>query len=180
MKKLALNQVRIRFTQLREFAARRSSKLVSATLIALTIGGTGCYGATIEPGHRGMLFDPKSGGLKHDILAPGYYSLDSCFLRTVCQRIDDFDVTYSTKKEEIQTVSIEQLTMQLRVAVIYRPIISELYELDTEIGPNYYDEVIGPEFRSAARGVFARHSYTELQKNNAAIEDEIEAELRNA
>ena len=149
-----------------------------ATALVLACVGTGCYGATVEPGHRGLLFDPKAGGLKHEILAPGYYSLDNCFLKTVCQRIDDFDVTYSTKKEEIQTVSIEQLTMQLRVAVIYRPIISELYELDTEIGPSYYDEVIGPEFRSAARGVFARHSYTELQKNNDKIEDEIEGELR--
>ncbi|GAC1357247.1 MAG: hypothetical protein NVSMB47_10450 [Polyangiales bacterium] len=138
----------------------------------------GCYGATIEPGHRGLLFDPKSAGLKHDILAPGYYSLDSCFLRTVCQRIDDFDISYSTKKEEIQTTSLEGLVMQLKVAVIYRPIISEIYELDTEIGPNYYDEVVGPEFRSAARGVFARHGYAELQKNNSQIEDEIEDALR--
>ena len=48
--------------------------------------------------------------------------------------------------------------------VIYRPIVSELYQLDTEIGPNYYDEVVGPELRSAARGVFARHSYAELEK----------------
>jgi len=53
----------------------------------------------------------------------------------------------------LQTTSIEGLTMGLKVAVIYRPIIAELYELDTEIGPLYYDEVIGPEFRSAARGV---------------------------
>jgi len=124
------------------------------------------------------MFDPKGGGLKHEILAPGYYSLDSCFLRTVCNRIDDFDISYTTKKEEIETTSIEGLTMGLKVAVIYRPIIAELYELDTEIGPLYYDEVIGPEFRSAARGVFARHSYAELQKNNDKIEDEIETELR--
>jgi regulator of protease activity HflC (stomatin/prohibitin superfamily) len=68
--------------------------------------------------------------------------------------------------------------MTLHLAVIYRPIISELYELDTEIGQSFYDEVVGPEFRSAARGVFARHSYLELTKNNEKIEDEVESDLR--
>src|SRR5581483_3993279 len=93
-------------------------------------------------------------------------------------RIDDFDVTYTRRVEEIQTNSKEGLALALRLTLVYRPIVSELYELDTEIGPNYYDEVVGPEFRSAARGVFARHSYTDLQKHNEKIEDEIEVDLR--
>ncbi len=60
----------------------------------------------------------------------------------------------------------------------YRPIVTELYDLDVEVGPNYYDEVIGPEFRTAARGVFARHSYLGLQQSNEKIENEIEDELK--
>ena len=43
---------------------------------------------------------------------------------------------------------------------------------------NYYDEVVGPEFRSAASGVFARHSYTELAANKEKIEDEIEHDVQ--
>ncbi len=138
----------------------------------------GCGGAVIEPGHRGLLFDPKEGGLKHEILQPGYHPIGSCFLRSVCPRIDDFDVSYSTKKELIHASSSEGLSMDMTVAVIFRPIIAELYELDTEIGPNYYDEVIGPEFRSASRGVLARHSYLDVKKINEKIEDEIETDLR--
>lgn len=147
-------------------------------LLVVGLASSGCAGTVVEPGHRGLLFDPKAGGLHHDILAPGYYRLDSCFLRWVCPRIDQFDVSYSTHKEEIQAASKEGLGMNLSVAVIYRPIVAELYELDTEIGPNYYEEVVGPEFRSAARGVFARHSYMDLQRQNEKIEDEIEADLR--
>src|SRR5208283_4277817 len=79
---------------------------------------------------------------------------------------------------DVQTTSAEGLQLNLRLAVIYRPIISELYNLDTEIGTDYYREVIGPEFRSASRGVFARHSYLELLRKNEQIEDEIEADLR--
>jgi regulator of protease activity HflC (stomatin/prohibitin superfamily) len=132
---------------------------------------SGCS-SLIEPGHRGLLFNPRRGGLQHEVLSPGYHWVGAW------GRVDDFDVTYSTRKEDIHTTSAEGLGLDLRLAVIFRPIVEELYQLDTEIGANYYDEVVGPEFRTAARGVFARHSYTELQKLNEKIEDEVEAELR--
>jgi len=35
-----------------------------------------------------------------------------------------------------RTLSQEGLKMVLRIALIYRPVASELYELETEIGPN--------------------------------------------
>jgi regulator of protease activity HflC (stomatin/prohibitin superfamily) len=138
----------------------------------------GCGGAVIEPGHRGLLFDPKAGGVHQDILPPGYHKLDSCFLRWVCPRVDDYDITFQTHKEEIQSVSSEGLVMNVRVAIIYRPIVAELYELNTEIGPNYYEEVVGPEFWSTTRGVLARHSYLELVGQNEKVENEVEENVR--
>jgi regulator of protease activity HflC (stomatin/prohibitin superfamily) len=132
----------------------------------------GCSTGIVEPGHRAVFFDPANKGVRPEVLGPGRYKLG------LYGRLDDFDVTYSTHKEPLRINSAEGLQMDIHLAVIYRPIVSEIYELDTEIGQNYYDEVIGPEFRSAARGVFARHSYMELDKHNEKIEDEIEADLR--
>jgi len=129
----------------------------------------GC--ATIDPGHRGLYFDVKR-GLQHEVMTPGRHWTG------IFDRIEDFDVTYSTKNEEIRTTSVEGLQLDLHLAVIYRPIVAELYDLDTEIGTDYYREVIGPEFRSAARGVLARHPYQELLRKNEQIENEIEADLR--
>src|SRR5688572_3237690 len=139
----------------------------------------GCAGTTIQPGQRGLLFDPASGGLKREVLQPGYHSLNNCTFRVSCQRIEVFDVSYQTKKQKVATTSAEGLTMEVDVAVNYRPIIAELYELNTEIGQNYYDDIVSPEFKSAAIGVFARHSHTELNKLNEKIEDEIEVDLRH-
>jgi regulator of protease activity HflC (stomatin/prohibitin superfamily) len=157
----------------------RYALTLTAVAAASVVFITGCTtAALIQPGHRGILFDPMN-GLKHEVLPPGYYHLANGCKALKCPRVDDFDVTYSTSKEDIQTNSAEQLVLDMRLAIIYRPIISELYELDTEVGPNYYDEVVGPEFRSATRGVLARHSYTELLIHNKDIEDEIEREVRD-
>jgi regulator of protease activity HflC (stomatin/prohibitin superfamily) len=152
-----------------------STLSVYLVLAAAALGSTGCSFATIEPGHRGLYFAPGDGGLRREVLPPGRYNLGAFN----SNRIDDFDVTYSTKTEEVETKSAEGLDLHLKLSVIYRPIVSELYALDTEVGGNnYYGEVVGPEFRSACRGVFARHSYTELQKKNESIENEVEAEVR--
>src|SRR5580658_10096466 len=152
--------------------------MTCAALVAAAASTSGCAATTVEPGHRGLYFEPTGGGLRREVLPPGKYKLGFCFLSCTSNRVDDFDVTFSTRSEDVRTKSAEGLDLDLKLSVIYRPIVSELYQLDTEIGPNYYDEVIGPEFRSACRGVFARHSYTELQKKNESIENEVEAEVR--
>ena len=142
---------------------------------------TGCAGVTVQPGHRALFFDPVAGGIQHEVLQPGWYRTACAFYtpENQCPRVDDFDVTYSTSKQAVRSLSSEHLALDAHIAVSYRPIVSELYLLDTEIGPNYFDEVVGPEFRSAAVGVFARTSYKDLQPNNRAIEDEIEKQLRD-
>jgi regulator of protease activity HflC (stomatin/prohibitin superfamily) len=142
---------------------------------ALCVNGCAFY--TVNPGHRGLRFDPHEGGLHQQVLQPGIYNLGWCFLRD-CGQVDDYDVTYSTHRDLVHTVSSEGLAMDVHLAVIYRPIIAELYDLANEIGPGYFEEVIGPEFRSSSRGVFALHPYGELMVKNEKIEDEIESEVR--
>ncbi|HSQ62078.1 MAG TPA: SPFH domain-containing protein [Polyangiaceae bacterium] len=158
----------------------RSTPTLACALLGVVATCTGCAGALVQPGHRALLFDPGNGGIQHEVLQPGWYRLACPFYTpdTKCPRVDDFDVTYSTSKEAFHALSKEGLPLDLHIAVAYRPIVSELYLLDTEIGPNYFDEVIGPEFRSAAIGVFAHTSYQDLQRKNGAIEDQIEQELR--
>jgi regulator of protease activity HflC (stomatin/prohibitin superfamily) len=141
-----------------------------AAIAAFAVCVAACGGTMIEPGHRGLVFDPAHGGLQREVIAPGLYRGPGT--------IDDFDVTYSTHHEPLTAITSEALPIDLKFSVIYRPIIAELYQLDTEIGPRYYDEVVGPEVRAAARAVMARHSYVDLPKTNEKLEDEIEADAR--
>lgn len=154
-------------------------RLGLCAVTALTMG-TGCAGYTINPGHRALMFDPGNNGMQPEVLQPGWVRLSCPFWEpdSKCPRVDDFDVTYHTSDEQFHVISKEGLPMDVQIAVSYRPIVSELYQLDTEIGPKYFDKVIGPEFRNAAIGVFSKESYQDLQRNNGDIESKIEKRLR--
>lgn len=143
---------------------------LTAIPLLLLLSASGCT-YFVETGHLALLVKPSTGP-QHHPLEPGRHFIG------FYDRVHDFDVTYSTREEELHTISAEGLAMDVKVAIIYRPIKNELFDLDVEVGQKYYDEVIGPEFRTATRGVFARHSYLEVQKINEKLEDEIEGEMR--
>ncbi len=154
---------------------RLSQAMTMAALLAL--GATGCARQAVEPGQRGLRYDPHGGGVKPEVLQPGSHGLGWCFMRD-CGYIETYDITYQTRKEALFTPSSEGLAMDVRVTVMYRPVVSELFQLHTEVGRDYYEAVLGPQFRSAARSVLARHSYTNLVGQLGKIEEEVTAEVR--
>ncbi len=165
----------------------RHFSIVGITFVALgaLTMGTGCAGYTINPGHRALLFDPGNNGVQPEVLKPGWVNTDcSVFTHPFtpndkCPRVDDFDVTYQTSNEQFHVISKEGLPMDVQIAVTYRPIVAELYLLDTELGKHYFDKVIGPEFRNAAIGVFSKESYQDLQRQNGDIEAKIQKRLQD-
>ena len=115
-------------------------------LAALGLTTTSCATATIEPGHRGLLFDPGT-GLQREVLAPGVHRLHGG------QRVDDFSVLVARRDVSVEAVARDGTPVRTVLTVLYRPIVAELYALDTEEGPRYFDEGIGPLAMSAARPV---------------------------
>jgi regulator of protease activity HflC (stomatin/prohibitin superfamily) len=138
----------------------------------------GCSGVLIEPGHRGLYFDPSYGGLQREIPQPGWYRTPCGIFRSACPRVEDFDVTFKTKKESADTISRDGHAMRVDGSVTFRPILVELRELDLELGAKYYDEVVSPEFRDVLRTVLARYVVEEARRSNARLEGEIASELR--
>ena len=96
----------------------RTTIMTCAALVAAAVGSTGCATTTIEPGHRGLYFAPNGGGLRREVLPPAKYQLGWCFIYCTSNRVDDFDVTFSTKSEDIHTKSAEGLDLDLKLSVI--------------------------------------------------------------
>ena len=83
---------------------------------ALALNGCAGQTAVVDPGHLGIVFDPMH-GVRHDAVGPGFYRLSSWCRAMKCPRIDDFDITFSTKKEDVATTSQEGLGLELHLAI---------------------------------------------------------------
>lgn len=149
-----------------------------AIMSGIVLPAVGCRSfQSVEPGHVALVYEPGT-GLQRTLIPVGRVELGwLCWLHT-CSRLYDFDVTFSTTHEQIQTTSADHLPLWVNISVIYRPVINELYELETELGQDYYKEVVGPELRGAAGAVLASHPYGDIAGKTEQIEDEIEADVR--
>lgn len=134
----------------------------------------GC-GTTIRTGQLGVKYSAlKKPAVQKQIKAEGFY------FRWPWNSYVTYDVTLQSKTEQVEVLTADALHVTTRVTVTYRPDRSRLYELATQIGRQYYDEIIRPAFVTIARAEFARHIHNDVAKDSPAIEEKITADLRAA
>ncbi|MBU0558491.1 MAG: prohibitin family protein [Bacteroidetes bacterium] len=88
-----------------------------------------------------------------------------------------YDVRWQTQSEKVDILSNDDLHMEVVVSLRLRPKPNELYFLHTEIGEQYYTEVVQQEFRSASRAVFSQYRYIDIPKKSLEIQNAILTEL---
>jgi regulator of protease activity HflC (stomatin/prohibitin superfamily) len=133
-----------------------------------------CSTATVEPGHRALVFAPDRGGLQHEVLSPGVYSVHGG------TRLEDFDVTFARRELPVRATTRDGTPLQADLTVVYRPVLAELYQLETEEGPHYYERVIAPELLEAARGVLEHSSKDEDLAHVASLDSSLQQAARRA
>ena len=134
--------------------------------ILLVIGGCG---RTIDPGMRGLRWYPLSGGLEKESLKNGFY------WRAPWNDVFEYDVRYQSFTEKIDALTADDLSVTLRVALTMSPIPDEVYFLAQEVGHNWYQQLVRPQFLSAVRGVVAQYSMVTLPERSSEIGNKIEA-----
>lgn len=145
-------------------------RFVSIAFMSLAL--IGC-GTTIQPGQRGIAYK-AFGGLQRAVYGEGFH------FRWPWNGFVRYDVTWQSKTEEVQILTADALHVMTRVTVTYRPRADQLYDLATQIGPKYYDDVIRPAFLTIARGEFAAHEHNVLAVDGPRIEDAVLSRLRAA
>ncbi len=132
----------------------------------------GC-GASIQPGSAGLKYralrDPALGTT---IYGSGYYPL------WAWNRMIVYDVTTQSQTMQIHVLTKDNLHVPATVTVTYHPDRAKLYQLHTEIGPNYYDELIGPAFVTLVRGEFSQHLHNDLSSESSVIESQVKSRLQ--
>lgn len=128
----------------------------------------GC-GSTVHPGQRGLFWYPLTSGLMKEPLKDGYY------WHAPWNNVFEYPIHYQSFTEKIDALTADDLSVTLRAAITMRPIADEIYFLAQEVGPNWYQQLVRPQFLSAVRGVVAQYTMVSLPERSSEIGNKIEA-----
>lgn len=145
------------------------ARLLAITAFSLLLG----CGVTIRPGGAGLKYKAlRNPALGHHIYDSGYYAL------WAWNRMIVYDITTQSQTMEVHVLTKDNLHVPATVTVTYHPERSKLYELHTEIGPNYYEELIGPAFVTLVRAEFSHHFHNDLSSESSQIESQVKSRLQ--
>jgi regulator of protease activity HflC (stomatin/prohibitin superfamily) len=128
----------------------------------------GC-GRTVDPGTRGLRWRPLTEGLMKEPLRDGFY------WRAPWNNVVTYDVRYQSFTEKVDVLTADDLSVRVFAAITMRPIADEVYFLAQEVGHNWYQQLVRPQFLSAVRGVVAQYTMVTLPERSSEIGNRIEA-----
>jgi len=135
----------------------------------------GCACPTVASGHRGIVFKTFAGGTSREVLGEGMHVMP------IWNNVIAYDTRVHEMKEGLVVLSSNGLTLRVDASVRYRPKADELFELQTQIGPDYDQKLVAPVVRSEARKVFGRYQPEEIYSTRREeIEKQIYDEVTRA
>lgn len=132
----------------------------------------GCA-AIIKPGFNGVINRPLGKGLNTEKVYD-----DGFAWKWPWNNMLKYNVQLTSYEEEVSILTSDELHTTLTVSVILKPKQEELPSLILEIGDNYYQSIVRPEFYSVTRNTMAKFHYSELSARSNEIEDAIESALK--
>ena len=127
---------------------------------------------TTVPSGMGAVEWTPSGGTLKDPIGEGEYFVSPF------SDIFKYDLREQEHQESLDVLANNGLAIVLDTSILFKPVSSELYLLQTEIGPDYYRILLGPLLRSGARKVVGRYAPEEIYSTKREeIEKEIFAEV---
>ncbi len=147
-------------------------QLMAIIALVSVLAFTGCA-STIRPGNQGLMWRPWSSGLERDELY-----IDGVVWHWPWNNVLEYEIQWNSYQEDVKILTADDLHMTVAVTVILRPIPQQLPQLALEVGPNYYNRLVRPEFYTIARNVMANYNHNKLPEDSPGIEKEILAGLR--
>jgi len=148
--------------------SRFSSVFRFSVRAALCIAAGSPVGCTsVYSGMGAVEWTPSQGTVK-STLGEGFHFVSPL------SSIYKYDLREQQRQERLDVLADNGLAISLDTSVVYHPIPTELFELQTEVGPDYYDVLIGPILRSRARKVVGRYTPEEIYSTKR---EEVEREI---
>ncbi|MCW7505811.1 prohibitin family protein [Leptospira paudalimensis] len=152
---------------------RRSIFLLSFQFVPVLLIGMifiSCI-SIINPGEVGLMWRPYSSGLSQKPLesrVQTYMPWNSVYV---------YSIQWSSYQEKVEVLTRDDLTITVTANIIIRPIQNEIYELEMEIGRDYYDKVVKPQFRTAIRNILSAYNMVSISKETPNVSAQIKKSL---
>jgi regulator of protease activity HflC (stomatin/prohibitin superfamily) len=147
---------------------RYGSNLIFIPLVLCLFVAEGC-GTSIQPGQRGLRWQPFSEGLTKEPLGNGWY------WRAPWNDIYTYDVRWQSFTENVDALSADDLQVLIKSVIILRPISEEVYFLAQEVGPDFYTRIVRPEFMAAVRSVVSGYPMVTVPEKSTEVASKVQA-----
>jgi regulator of protease activity HflC (stomatin/prohibitin superfamily) len=137
----------------------------------LLAAGTASGCATVVEGHERALYYSASKGLAREPVGSGWY------WHWPWNDYITYDLRWSSHKEEIHIHSKDGLHMNIDVAVVVRPDPREIYALDVDVGPAFYDGVVKAAVFGAVRDAAGKFDHMQIATSTHEVEQAVRAAL---
>jgi regulator of protease activity HflC (stomatin/prohibitin superfamily) len=142
------------------------------SLIWFVISGIAISGcATVVQGNERALFFSASKGLSRDPVSSGWH------WRLPWNDYITYDLRWASHKEDIHIHSKDGLHMNIDVVVVVRPAPSEIFQIETDVGPKFYDSAVKPAVFAATRDAAGHFNHLEIATRTHEFEHAIFASL---
>ena len=138
-------------------------------VLLLSLLFASCVTTSIDAGHRGVKFNPLGGGTDLDALLE-----EGLQFKLPWEQIVPYSVRIRTQDEGITALSSNGAQIGLDVSVRYRPNPARLPQLHQTYGQDYYEQLVQPVIRSAAREVVGQYTPEDLYSNQR---DELQEQI---
>lgn len=128
--------------------------------------------AVIRPGQMGVLNRTLGKGIKIDKVYD-----DGFTWKWPWNEMIKYNIQLNSFHENIRVLTVDELHTELTFSIILKPRTEELPSLELEIGKDYYQRFVRPEFISVSRAVIASYKYESLPAQSREIESKIFTEL---
>lgn len=140
--------------------------LYAATVLALAVAASGC-GKSIDSGQRGVYYNWSDGTDTENVLGEGFHWL------APWNKIITYDVRAKDRKEKLTVLTQDQLRIQAEISIRYRLSPKTLGKLHANVGPDFYQMLIQPVLRNAARDVVSGYNSIKAYQSRGEIQKEI-------
>ncbi len=127
----------------------------------------GCA-STIKPGNQGLMWRPLSSGLEQDEIYK-----DGIVWHLPWNNVIEYEVQWNSYQEDVDILTADDLHMRVTITTVLRPISQQLPQLVLEVGSDYYNRLVKPEFFTITRNVMANYVHNKLPERSPEIEREI-------